>query len=84
MSGETPAERSGKPRATISYVGGLCDVRCRALDHSHPLSVLRGDDGHHERRRGDYFERREGEVDFLLQPLIYGGGLRSEPSGRCA
>ena len=31
---------------------------------SHPLSVLRDDDGHHERRRGDYFERRE--VDFLL------------------
>ena len=84
MSGETPAERSGKPRATISYVGGLGDVRCCALAPSHPLSVLRGDDGDHERRRGDYFERREGEVDFLLQPLIYGGGLRSEPSGRCA
>ena len=32
--------------------------------HSHPLSVLRDDDGHNERRRGDYFERRE--VDFLL------------------
>ena len=64
MSGETPAERSGKPRATISYVGGLCDVGCFAPDHSHPLSVLRGDDGHHERRRGGYFERRE--VDFLL------------------
>ena len=40
------------------------DIRCCALDHSHPLSVLRGDDGHHERRRGGYFERRE--VDFLL------------------
>ena len=68
--------------ATISDVGGLGDVRCFALTPSHPLSVLRGDDGHHERRRGDCFERRE--VDFLLQPLIYGGGLRSEPSGRCA
>ena len=48
----------------VSYVGGLCDVRCRALDHSHPLSVLRDDDDYHERRRGDYFKRRE--VDFLL------------------
>ena len=64
MSGATPAERSEKPRATISYVGGLCDAGCYAPDHSHPLSVLRDDDGHHERRRGDYFERRE--VDFLL------------------
>jgi hypothetical protein len=41
-----------------------CDVLRFALAHSHPLSVLRDDDGHHERRRGDYFERRE--VDFLL------------------
>ena len=42
----------------------LCDAGCYAPDHSHPLSVLRDDDGHHERRRDDYFERRE--VDFLL------------------
>ena len=48
----------------ISDVGGLCDAGCCAPDHSHPLSVRRGDDGDHERRRGDYFERRE--VDFLL------------------
>ena len=64
MSGGTPAERSGKPRETIEYVGGLGDVRCFALAPSHPLSVRRGDDGHHERRRGGNFERRE--VDFLL------------------
>ena len=82
MLGDTPAERREKPRATISYVGGLCDVRCFALAHSHPLSVLRDDDGHHERRRGDYFERRE--VDFLLSRLIGRGGLRSEWSERCA
>ena len=64
MSGGTPAERSGKPREAIEYVGGRmrCLLLCKA--HSHPLSVRRGDDGHHERRRGDYFERRE--VDFLL------------------
>ena len=64
MLGDTLAERREKPRATISYVGGLCDAGCYAPDHSHPLSVLRDDDGHHERRRDDYFERRE--VDFLL------------------
>ena len=52
-----------KRRSSRTWVAA-CDVRCRALDHSHPLSVLRDDDGHHERRRGDYFERRE--VDFLL------------------
>ena len=48
----------------ISDVGGRmrCLLLCKA--HSHPLSVRRGDDGHHERRRGGYFERRE--VDFLL------------------
>ena len=48
----------------VSYVGGLCDAGCYAPDHSHSLSVLRDDDDYHERRRGDYFTRRE--VDFLL------------------
>ena len=43
---------------------GLCDVLRFALTHSHPLSVLRDYDDYHERRRGDYFKRRE--VDFLL------------------
>ena len=53
-----------EPEPTISDVGGLGDVRCCALAPSHPLSVHRGGDGHHERRRGDNFERCE--VDFLL------------------
>ena len=66
----------------ISYVGGLCDAGCYAPDHSHPLSVLRDDDDYHERRRGDYFKRRE--VDFLLSRLIGRGGLRSEWSERYA
>ena len=30
MSGGTPAERSGKPREAIGYVGGLGDVFCFA------------------------------------------------------
>ena len=82
MLGDTPAERREKPRATISYVGGLCDAGCYAPDHSHPLSVRRDDDDYHERRRGDYFKRSE--VDFLLSRLIGRGGLRSEWSERCA
>ena len=60
----TPAVRTFLDLDSTADGGALCDVRCRALDHIHPLSVLRDDDGHHERRRGDYFERRE--VDFLL------------------
>ena len=52
-----------KRRSSRTWVAA-CDAGCYAPDHSHPLSVLRDDDDYHERRRGDYFKRRE--VDFLL------------------
>ena len=42
-------------------MGGLCDIRCCALDHSHPLSVLRDDDDYCEQRKDDYCERRKVE-----------------------